>query len=121
MSPSSQLNVPPMLLPRPEKRAKQAKVAVSAVRKAENNPLYVLLGACMEEVRNVMGLGLEEFTYAIGKNDPRQVGRQLKGEERPQIEAVFAVDRFRAPMVIALAKSAAGVEVVTEIRVKRSA
>lgn len=121
MAPIGQLTIGPAPLPRPEKRAKQAKVAAVDVRKAENSHLYVLLGGCMEEVRNVFGMGLEEFTYAIGKNDPRQVARQLKGEERPQIEAVFAVDRFRAALVIALAKSSAGVEVVTEIRVKRSA
>ena len=81
---------------------------------------HASLGACMEEVRNVHGLTLEQFAYELGKNE-RQIARQIKGDERPMLEAVFAVERFRAPLVIALAKLADGVEVITEIRVRRTA
>ena len=95
-------------------------MAKAGIRKAETDVYYASLGACMEEVRHVFGLTLEGFAAELGKNE-RQVSRQINGQERPQLEAVFAVDRFRAPLVIALAKLAAGVEVVTEIRVRRSA
>lgn len=108
----------PLLLP--EKRAKQAKVAVTGIRKADTDAYYASLGACMAEVMGVFGLTLKQFAAEVGK-DERQVQRQIDGKERPQLEAVFAVERFRAALVIALAKLAAGVEVVTEIRVKRSA
>lgn len=47
--------------------------------------------------------------------------RQIDGKERPQIEAVFAVEKFQGAMVIALARLAAGVEVDTVIHVRRSA
>lgn len=95
-------------------------MAKADLRKAEINPLHEALGGCMDEVRRVCGLGLEEFAHALGKND-RQIARQIKGEERPQIEAVFAVARFRAPLVIALSRITPDVEVCTEIRVRRSA
>lgn len=39
----------------------------------------------------------------------------MEGKERPQLEKVFAVERFRAALVIALAKLAAGVEVSTVV------
>lgn len=109
-----QLTIGPAPLPSPEVNRK-------ALRKAEINPFYVELGGCIEEVRRVSGMGLEEFATAIGKNDPRQVARQIKGEERPQIEVVFAVQKFRGPLVVALARLASDVELFTEIRVRRSA
>jgi hypothetical protein len=117
MSPMvSQASLPTPLLVS-EKRAQTAK---ASLRKADTDAFYASLGACMEEVRCVHGLTLEQFAHELGK-DQRQVARQIAGTERPQLEAVFAIDRFRAPLVIALAKLSAGVEVVTEIRVRRSA
>lgn len=112
----AQPNLPtPLLLPNP-----RAKTAKADVRKPDSAAYYASLGGCIEEVRNVFGLTLEAFAYELKVND-RQLARQIKGEDRPQLEKVFAVDRFRAPLVIALAKLSAGVEVVTEIRVRRSA
>jgi hypothetical protein len=63
---------------------------------------------------------LEAFAYELKVND-RQLARQIKGEDRPQLEKVFAVERFRGPLVIALARLSADVDVVTEIRVRRTA
>lgn len=74
----------------------------------------------MDEVRRTFDLTLEGFAYELG-TDRAQVGRQIEGKERPQLEKVFAVDRFRAVLIIALAKLAADVDVVTEIRIRRSA
>jgi hypothetical protein len=98
----------------------RAKTAKADIRKADTEAYYASLGRCIEEVRNVFGLTLDQFAHELGK-DGRQLARQIAGKERPQLEAVFAVDRFRAPLVIALAKLSAGVEVVTEIRVRRTA
>lgn len=117
MPPTMQLNIPPMPLPSGGHRAKQAKVPIP---KRDTEVYYAALGGCMDEVRRVFDLSLEGFAYELGV-DRGQLGKQIKGEDRPQLEKVFAVDRFRAPLVIALAKLAAGVEVVTEIRVRRSA
>lgn len=92
----------------------------TAIRSADTDAYYEALGQCMAEVMRVLDLSLEEFAYAVGK-DERQIARQLKGTDRPQIEVVFAVVRFRAPMVIALAQMSAGVETVTTISFKRTA
>ena len=112
-----QLTIGPAPLASGERRAKPAKVALP---KRETETYYAALGGCMDEVRRTFDLTLEGFAYELG-TDRAQVGRQMEGKERPQLEKVFAVDRFRAPLVIALAKLSAGVEVVTEIRVRRSA
>jgi hypothetical protein len=97
-----------------------AKMAKASIRKADTKALYRSLGGAMEEVMRAFGLTLKEFAFQVGK-DERQIARQIDGTDRPQIEAVFAVERFRGAMVIALARLAADVDVVTEIRVRRSA
>jgi transcriptional regulator with XRE-family HTH domain len=94
----------------------RAKTAKAAIRK----PDYADLGGCIEHVRNAFGLTLEAFAYELKVND-RQLARQIKGDDRPQLEKVFAVERFQGPLVIALAKLAAGVEVDTVIHVRRTA
>src|SRR5689334_15494302 len=103
-----QLTIGPAPLPSGEMRAKQAKVTLP---KRETDAYFAALGGCMDEVRRTFDLTLEGFAYELG-TDRAQVGRQIEGKERPQLEKVFAVDRFRAPLVIALAKLAADVEVV---------
>ncbi len=99
----------------PESGAQMAKVGL---RSAEN-PQHVKHGACMKKVMQFLGLSLEEFAFALGK-DERQIARQMLGQERPQIEAVLAVDRFQGVMIVALAESAAGVSVDTVIHVRRT-
>src|SRR5688572_10090549 len=112
----AQPNLPTPLLVS-EVRGKMAKAGLC---KTENEVFYARLGQCIDEVRNVFGLTLKEFAAVLGKNES-QMRRQIEGKERPQIEAVFAVERFQGAMVIALARLATGVEVVTVIHVRRSA
>lgn len=95
-------------------------MAKAGIRKPETDAYYATLGACMAEVQRVFGLSLEEFATEL-KKDERQLSRQMSGAERPQLEVVFAVERFRPALVIALARLASDVEVVTEIRVRRTA
>jgi hypothetical protein len=114
---SVQLNIPPMPLPSGDRRAKTAKVAIP---KRETESYYAALGGCMDEVRRTFDLTLEGFAYELG-TDRAQVGRQIEGKERPQLEKVFAVDRFRAPLVIALAKLATGIQIDTVVTIRRSA
>lgn len=96
------------------------KTAKADIRKADTASYYAALGGCIDEVRRVSGLTLKEFAAVIGK-DERQVKRQIDGADRPQLEVVFAVERFRGPLLTALARLAADVDVVTEIRIRRSA
>lgn len=98
----------------------RGKMAKADIRKADMDALYGSLGRAMTEVMTSFGLSLKEFANELGK-DERQLQRQMDGKERPQVEVVFAVERFRGAMVIALARLAADVDVVTEIRVRRSA
>lgn len=96
------------------------KMAKASIRKTDTEGLYQALGAAMCEVMRAMGLSLKEFACELGK-DERQIHRQMEGKDRPQLEAVFAIERYRGPMLIALARLSADVDVVTEIRVRRSA
>jgi hypothetical protein len=101
-------------------RPGMAKVHSSAVRNPDGVPLFAELGTCIDEVRCEFRLTLEAFAHELGKDD-RQVARWISGEVRPQLEAVFAVERFRAPLVIALAKLAKNIDVTTTITVRRIA
>lgn len=92
-------------------------MAKADLRKSETDAFYARLGGCMAEVQHVFGLTLKEFSAALGKNES-QIRRQIEGAERPQIEAVFAVERFQPAMVIALARLASGVEVDTVIHIR---
>src|SRR3990167_971448 len=103
-----------------EKPRKQAKASLPAVRKAEMERQWLKWGACVDEVRGMFRLTLQQFAAEVGK-DERQVARWIEGKERPQIETVLAVDRFQGPMLIALGRSAYGVEVDTVIHVRRTA
>jgi ribosome-binding protein aMBF1 (putative translation factor) len=76
-------------------------------------------GRAIERTRALSGLLLKEFAARIRK-DERTVSRWISAEERPQIDLIFAVDDFRALLVIALAE-VAGVEVTTQITVRRRA
>lgn len=117
-------SIPQPTLPTPllvsETRKKQAKATLSHVCKSETEQFYARLGGCMAEVQHVFGLTLKEFAAELGKNES-QIRRQIEGHERPQIEAVFAVERFQPAMVIALARLAAGVEIDTVLTIRRSA
>lgn len=83
------------------------------------NPNWVKHGQCLREVMRFADLTLEEFAYALGR-DRSQIGRQMEGKERPQIELCLAHERFEGPMVIALARRATGVEVDTVVHIRRT-
>ena len=114
----SQANLPTPLLVS-EKPKKQAKAALKVLCKSESDH-YAQLGACLAEVQHVFGMTLKEFAAALDKNES-QIRRQIEGKERPQIEVVFAIQKFQGPLVIALARLATGVEVDTVIHVRRTA
>ena len=99
---------------------KGAQMAKADLRKPQTDAYYASLGSCMEEVRNVFGLTLKEFACELGKHE-RQVAQQMAGKERPQLEVVFAVERFRPALVIALARLATGVKIDTVVTWRRRA
>ena len=95
------------------------RMAKVGVLKADES-LYAALGACLAEVQRTFGLSLKEFSCELGK-DERQIARQIDGTDRPQLEVVFAVERFRPALVIALARLAQGMEIDMVVTWRRSA
>lgn len=94
------------------------RMAKTALRKAENT--HAALGKKVERVRELSGLNLQEFAKAIGRNE-RQVYRWINGTERPQLEAILAVEEFQGLVVTALAEGVPGVVVRTTITIERIA
>ena len=97
----------------------QPEMLKADLRKPENRRFWAETGSCLDEARRVVGWSLDQLAGEVGR-DARQVRRWMAGEEQTQIAAVFAVEVLRQPFVIALAKLAQ-CEVITEIRVRRSA
>lgn len=91
-------------------------------RKAEDDEAWrVAVGQAIDAARQLARLSLKEFAGVIGRNE-RQVARWISGAERPQFDALFAVEALRKPLVIAFAQLAGqAVEVETVVRVKRTA
>jgi hypothetical protein len=93
------------------------RMAKANLPKAENRAEWALIGKAIE--RTMGALSLKEFADRIDR-DERQVGRWIEGKERPQVDAVFAIAAFRAPLVIALAELAEDVSIETTITVRRA-
>ena len=94
-------------------------MAKASVRKADNP--HAEMGRVVADVRQASGLNLDEFAQAI-KKDPRQVKRWEDAEDRPQIEAVYAVDAFKPLVVEAMARqNRQQIEIETVIRIRRIA
>lgn len=102
----------------PDTARAMAKASLADVRKADLTDWKAQIGTVVRTVRGA--LSLKEFADVIDR-DERQVARWEKGEERPQLDAIFAVSDFRAPLVIALAQLSDAVSVETTITVRRRA
>jgi ribosome-binding protein aMBF1 (putative translation factor) len=96
------------------------RMAKADLPKAEIVDWRGQIGTAIERARILSGLSLKEYADKIGR-DVRQVGRWITGDERAQLDAIFAVRELRGPLVIALAELSQTVEVETTIRIRRSA
>lgn len=80
------------------------------------------IGKAIDEAIALANRTQKEVWAALGHQDGAQLNRWLSGKERPQFDALFAVEWLRQPLVIALAKLAGeGVEITTHIQIRRSA
>ena len=104
-------------------------MAKADLKKLEIN-LKAAIGGAVEDARKSLGWSQKELASAIDKatgvqpgdeRDVAQISRWEKGSERPQFDVLWAVEPLRGPLVIALASLSQQIEVVTEIRVRRSA
>jgi len=77
-----------------------------------------LVGQALRRAFGLLGWSLKEAAAKVGR-DERQVARWLNGAERPQLDALFAVEELRQPIVQALSELV-GAEVEVTIRLRRS-
>lgn len=96
---------------------RMAKVAASALPKSENREYLERIGGCLDAARREIGWTVDQLAAEL-QRDPKQVGRWMRGEERTQVDAVFAVKLLQQPFVIALAKLAA---MPIEVTIRRTA
>lgn len=93
-----------------------------AMAKADLNNLEVWrasVGKAVERCFALAGVSQKEGSALVGR-DQGQVGRWISGAERPQLDAIFAVEKLRQPFAQALAEIA-GAEVEVTVRMRRSA
>jgi hypothetical protein len=82
---------------------------------SHGNPAsWAVIGECFDEVRQDARLNVDEFAAAL-KRDPKQVGKWLKGIERPQFETVFDVEQFRQPLLLALARRVPTIQIAVHL------
>lgn len=80
-----------------------------------------VIGAAIQQAVRDAGFSNKEAA-AKADVDDAEFGKWLSGGRRPHFDKLFAIPELRQPLVIALAQlGGVGVEVVTEIRLKRSA
>ena len=95
-----------------EIRPQMVKAVLS---KGESADYLKELGECLDFARRMVGWNHDQLADAL-KRDKKQVGRWMRGEERTQVDQVFAVEALRAPFVIALARVANCCEEETTLR-----
>lgn len=74
------------------------------------------IGACLDFARRFLGWSIDQLAAEL-QRDSKQVARWIRGEERTQVDVVFAVEPLRQPFIVALAKWAA-CEVETIVRMR---
>lgn len=99
-------------------------MAKADLMKVENRDFREVIGRSIQRALSLAGWSQKEAAGKIGR-EPAQIARWIAGTERPQFDALFAVEELRQPLVIALAQAIddSGVVVTTQInfRTKRSA
>jgi transcriptional regulator with XRE-family HTH domain len=75
------------------------------LRKAETDAWRARVGGVIERVRGLRGWTLKEFAAAVDR-DERQLRRWTTGEERPQFDAVYAIEELQPLLALAFAELA---------------
>jgi ribosome-binding protein aMBF1 (putative translation factor) len=97
-------------------RPAMAKAALPKGETREFRAELRLIGECLDEARRVVGWTVDQLAQELGR-DSKQVARWMRGEERTQVDVVWAVVVLRQPFVVALAKRA-NCEIETIVRVR---
>lgn len=97
----------------PDKASSMVRIDV---RKADAGWWREEMGRVVQRVKGA--LSLKEFADLVAR-DEREVSKWLDASRRPQLDAIFAVERFRLAFVLALAELA-GAEIEHHIRIKKA-
>lgn len=74
------------------------------------------VGRAIQRCFSLAGLSLKEASGLLDR-DAHQVGRWINGQERPQMDTLFAVEQLRQPLIQAFSEMAgADVEVTISLR-----
>jgi ribosome-binding protein aMBF1 (putative translation factor) len=96
------------------------RMAKADLRKTETGWLSTV-GKAIQRAASLVGWSLKELADHVGR-DERQIARWINGAERPQFDALFAVEELRPALVMAIAEMAGdGVELETTIRIRKRA
>lgn len=95
------------------------KMAHANLPKRESADAMAEIGGCLDFARRSVGWTVDQLSREL-QRDSKQVARWIRGEERTQMDVVFAVEALREPFVIALAQLAK-CEVETTVRIRRRA
>jgi hypothetical protein len=93
---------------------RQAKADLRSVETAWRESV----GRAVQRCFSLAGLSNKEAAAALGR-DPSQVGKWISGQERPQFDAIFAVEELRGPLVVALSELCSDIDVTTTITLRR--
>lgn len=78
------------------------------------------IGRAIERAFSLAGITQKQAAGLI-ERDQAQVARWIGGVDRPQLDAIFAVEELRQPLIQALAELAGNVVVETVVRMRRRA
>ena len=81
------------------------QMAKADVNKVEDRDFRAEIGGVVQRAISLAGMTQKEAAAAMGR-DSAQVARWIAGTERPQFDALMAVERLQEPTVIALAQVA---------------
>lgn len=96
-------------------------VMAKADLKNLEEPWRVQIGRAIRRACSLVGWSQKEVAGKIGR-DEAQLARWIAGVERAQFDVLFAIEELRQPLVVAFAELAGtGVEITTEIRIRRTA
>lgn len=96
-------------------------VMAKADLKKNDRPWREQIGRAIQRTFSLAGVSQKEAAALLDR-DQAQIARWTSGAERPQVDALFAVDSLRQPLLLALAELAGeGVDIETVVRIRRRA
>ena len=96
------------------------RMAKADLNERENRDFRAVIGRAIQRAVSIAGWSQKEAAGKVGR-EPAQLARWIAGTERPQFDALFAVEELRVPLITALAQEIddSGVVVTTHIQMRQ--